>query len=221
MRALVDAQVRGLDQRDDALLAAWRRGRARASGTRAGRERRGDLAGLRAAHPVGDREERRRRDEGVLVVAPLPARRSTRPKLATSLIARTSGRSRRSGRRRRARGAGRASAGCRSRTCRWSSRCPRRRRRRGAARSARGAPRRTRRRRAARSLSPPRPTVSAVESIAYTSPSGERRARRRRRAGRARARPAGRAAPTPAAARGSSTPAAGAGRGRRSGRSAR
>ena len=101
------------------------------------------------------------------------------------------------------------------------ARCPRRRRRRGAARSARGAPRRTRRRRAGRSLSLPRPTVSAVESIAYTSPSCERVAvdddepaeLARRRAARGERMPAG--------ARGSSTPAAAAGRGRRNGRSAR
>ena len=68
--ALVDAQVRGLDQRDDALLA----GRARIEvglGDRGRRELGGDLAGLRAAHPVGDREHRRRGDEVVLVVPPL------------------------------------------------------------------------------------------------------------------------------------------------------
>ena len=38
-----------------------------------GRELRRDLARARPAHPVRDREERRRADEGVLVVVPAPA----------------------------------------------------------------------------------------------------------------------------------------------------
>ena len=37
------------------------------------REVRGDLAGLGAAHPVGDREQRRAREEGVLVAPALAA----------------------------------------------------------------------------------------------------------------------------------------------------
>ena len=41
---------------------------------RVGGERRGDLAGARAAHAVGDREERRLEDVRVLVVVPLAAR---------------------------------------------------------------------------------------------------------------------------------------------------
>ena len=174
-RALVDAAVRLLDQLDDAVA---RRRRSRPlSLERAGGERRGDLARLRAAHAVGDREERRRD-------------RRTRPRCgaacgpgrspacdAAILTARTSGRSRRCGRRRRASACARASAGCRSRTCRSSSRCPRPRRRRGAARSARGAPRRTRRPASGTSLFAPRPTVSGCESSAILVAVVERRAR--------------------------------------------
>ena len=44
---------------------------ARTSLERLGRDPRGDLAGLRAAHPVGDGEQRRARVVGVLVGVPL------------------------------------------------------------------------------------------------------------------------------------------------------
>ena len=95
------------------VLAAAARARAR-SRERGGRERRGDLARLGAAHAVGDREQRRVADEGVLVAAPLAAgvglavalRRSRLR--ASSVTARTAGQSRRSARRRRGPTAARA-----------------------------------------------------------------------------------------------------------------
>ncbi len=71
-RALVHAAVRLLDQLGDAALSVPRVS-VTALGQRGRGERRGDLAGLRAAHPVGDREQRRVADERVLVPAPLPA----------------------------------------------------------------------------------------------------------------------------------------------------
>jgi len=49
---------------------------------RTGRERRGDLAGACAAHPVRDREERRAQDERVLVLTALPSRVGRRRGLA-------------------------------------------------------------------------------------------------------------------------------------------
>ena len=69
-RALVHAAVRLLDELDDAILAAALRLRLV---QRAGGERRGDLAGPRAAHAVGDREQRRPHDERVLVLPALPS----------------------------------------------------------------------------------------------------------------------------------------------------
>ena len=135
---------------DDARLAAA--AARRDSLERAGGERRGDLAGLRAAHAVGDREQRRLADVRVLVAAAACGRGRSLAALADAErswlepqvgladaddVA-------------RARAGARASGGCRSRTCRSSSRCPRPRRRRGAARSARGGPRRTRPRAAGR-----------------------------------------------------------------------
>ena len=90
-------------------FASWISSTTRASPPRSrrdsssalGRERRGDLAGLRAAHAVGDREERRRARRtsprcagacGPVSVSPaLPARSRV-----SALMARTSGRSRRS-----------------------------------------------------------------------------------------------------------------------------
>ncbi len=69
--ALVDAAVRLLDQRDDALLAADRAGVGVLERRRS--EPRRDLARLGAAHAVGDREERRGDDERVLVAPPLVA----------------------------------------------------------------------------------------------------------------------------------------------------
>ncbi len=70
-RALVHAAVRLLDERRDP------RGAGEPAGIgvleRGGRELRRDLAALRAAHAVGDGEERRRDDVRVLVPAPLPA----------------------------------------------------------------------------------------------------------------------------------------------------
>src|SRR5207248_8331110 len=64
-RALIDAPVRLLDQLRDAALAAAGGAFVLAHG--AGGEARRELAGLRAAHAVGDREERRRDDVFVLV----------------------------------------------------------------------------------------------------------------------------------------------------------
>src|SRR5262249_12799482 len=62
------APVRLLDQVDDPLLAA---GRGAALLQRGGSKPRRDLAGLGAAHPVGNREERRLADVRVLVVTTL------------------------------------------------------------------------------------------------------------------------------------------------------
>ncbi len=73
VRAFVDAEVRGLDQLDDVRGAAGT-GAAGVLEQRVGGDRRGDFPGLRAAHAVGDREERRLADERVLVVPALPAR---------------------------------------------------------------------------------------------------------------------------------------------------
>ena len=73
---VVDAAVRLADQAPDELLGLGRgdrlalRERARERGRG---DRRGDLAGLRAAHPVRDGEEGRLADERVLVAAPLAA----------------------------------------------------------------------------------------------------------------------------------------------------
>src|SRR5436305_10099417 len=64
-RALIDAPVRLLDQLRDAALAAAGGAFVLAHG--AGGEARRELAGLRAAHAVGDRKERRRDDVLVLV----------------------------------------------------------------------------------------------------------------------------------------------------------
>ncbi len=69
--ALVDAPVRLLDELDHLGLAAGLVVAPLAQRSRG--ERGGDLAGLRAAHPVGDREERRVADERILVAAALPA----------------------------------------------------------------------------------------------------------------------------------------------------
>ena len=86
---LVDLAVRLLDQRDDSCLAAAVDGLA--EGVAATRS---DLAASRAAHPVGDREQRRMADPGILV-APAPAARMERPVLRPDgLMSRTSGRSR-------------------------------------------------------------------------------------------------------------------------------
>ena len=71
-RALVDAPVGLLDQLGDAALSAARCGLVLADG--AGGEARGELARLRAAHAVCDREQRGLDDVGVLVPPPLPAR---------------------------------------------------------------------------------------------------------------------------------------------------
>src|SRR5262249_32873463 len=69
-RAVVHAPVRLRDPLRDARLAA---AVGAALPERCRGEPGGDLAGLRAAHPVGDGEERRLADEGVFVAAPLPA----------------------------------------------------------------------------------------------------------------------------------------------------
>ena len=215
------AQVRGLDQLDDALLAARRRGRRCASVTVAGGERGGDLAGLRAAHAVGDRERAaaRRRSSPRCGAASGPTFDSARRR-GQILIARTSGRSRRS----------------RTTSPGTSRRSPVRRMpftkvplvepmsstytpsRRGSKRAwcaeANSSPAT-----AGRCLR--RGPRSARSSLSRRRRPPAARRSRRRRAGRARARPAGRAAPRPVAGRGSSTPAAGAGRARPSGRSAR
>src|SRR6266566_456399 len=71
-RALVDAPVRLLDQLGDAALAAAGRALVLADG--AGSEARGKFPGLRAAHAVGDGEERRLDDVGILVPTALLAR---------------------------------------------------------------------------------------------------------------------------------------------------
>src|SRR5256885_10822817 len=68
---LVNATVRLLDQLGDALLAVPVIALATLLQRRRG-ERRGDLARLRAAHPVGDREQRRGADVRVLVAPPPP-----------------------------------------------------------------------------------------------------------------------------------------------------
>ena len=185
-------------------------------------ERRGDLAGLRAAHPVGDREQRRRARRTCPRCAAACARRSTRRTTREILTARTSGRSRRSGRRRRA-----TSRRSRVEADAVDERAVRRAdvldvdavAARLEARVV--APRRTRRRRSAgRCRCRGRRSARSSRSR-ITSPSGERRALdddepaelARRRAARGGRRPAG--------ARGSSIPAAVAGRVRPSGRSAR
>ena len=67
----VHAAVRLLDQILDAVLAA---GVGAALLQRGRRETRRDLARLGAAHAVGDGEERRLADVGVLVPAPLCGR---------------------------------------------------------------------------------------------------------------------------------------------------
>ena len=72
-RALVDAAVGLLDQRDDALLAV-RRAVARVARAALRGESRGELARLRAAHAVRDREQRGLADVRVLVPPPLAAR---------------------------------------------------------------------------------------------------------------------------------------------------
>ena len=66
--AVVDEAVRLLDERVDPLRPLEPVGVA--GFERRGGELRRDLAGLRAAHPVGDGEERRRDDVVVLVAAP-------------------------------------------------------------------------------------------------------------------------------------------------------
>ena len=66
------------------LLGAPGRVERRVSRSALGGERRGDLAGLGAAHPVGDREERRVADVGVLVVPALAAGVRARPTPARS-----------------------------------------------------------------------------------------------------------------------------------------
>ena len=83
---------------------------------RRGRELRRDLAGLRAAHAVGDREERRRDDVRVLVPPALLARVARAARTAPTLMPRTSARSRRRGRRRRARACAAGRCGRRSRS---------------------------------------------------------------------------------------------------------
>ena len=130
-------------------------------------EPRRDLAGLRAAHAVGDREQRRLADVRVLVAPALApgsvtaAMRGRASRLEPQLgLADADDVARGEPPRRR-------HAARRSRTCRSSSRRPRPRRRRAAARSARARPRRTRRRRAATSFWPPRPIVSGAESSRY------------------------------------------------------
>ncbi len=71
--ALVDPPVRLLDDGDEPFLGLEPVGVVELSeGGR--RQARRDLARLGAAHPVGDREERRVDDEGVLVPPPFPAR---------------------------------------------------------------------------------------------------------------------------------------------------
>ena len=70
-RLLPDAAVRLADQRLDVLRAG---GGLDVLPQRGGGDARGDLARLVAAHPVGDREERRLADVGVLVAAALVAR---------------------------------------------------------------------------------------------------------------------------------------------------
>src|SRR5947207_1481054 len=71
-RPLVDATVRLLDQLGDAPLAVPVVVALAALLQCRGGERGGDLAGLRPAHPVGDREQRRVADVRVFVAAPLP-----------------------------------------------------------------------------------------------------------------------------------------------------
>src|SRR5215204_5884172 len=77
-----DPPVRLLDQLSHALLAAHPVGAGLPE--RGGGEPRGDLAGLRAAHPIGDREHRRLDDVGVLVVAPLAPRMCGEPDVHAS-----------------------------------------------------------------------------------------------------------------------------------------
>ena len=69
LRHLVDARV-GLEHAlGEQLLGARRAGVAEPALEGLDRDPRGDLAGLRAAHPVGDDEHRRAREVGVLVRA--------------------------------------------------------------------------------------------------------------------------------------------------------
>src|SRR3954447_14411802 len=70
VRAVVHTPIGLLDQGDDPLLSPFVR---TALLERRGREPRRHLAGLRAAHPVGDREERGLDDVGVLVATALAA----------------------------------------------------------------------------------------------------------------------------------------------------
>jgi hypothetical protein len=69
-RTLVDLPVRLLDERNDTVLAAPVDGLAE----RRGRDARRDLAAASTAHAVGDGEDRRVADPGVLVAAALPPR---------------------------------------------------------------------------------------------------------------------------------------------------
>ena len=166
---LVDAAVGLLDQVVDPLLAAGELGGLVAQGRR--REARGELARLGAAHPVGDREQRRLADVGVLVVPAPPAGVGDARAPSRALTSRTSARSRRRGGCRRASAASRASGGSRSGRCRSSSRRPRPRRRRAAARRARGLVEAYSSRARLTSLDDPRPSSSAAESSVSSSPS--------------------------------------------------
>ena len=75
------------------------------------REPRRDLAGLSAAHPVGDGEERRRADESVLVPPPAPARVGHACACGPAIRPPPGSRSGRRARRRPSRAAGRRHAG--------------------------------------------------------------------------------------------------------------
>src|SRR5256885_16028464 len=77
---LVNATVRLLDQLGDALLAVPVIALATLLQRRRG-ERRGDLACLRAAHPVGDREQRRGAGATPLPGPPAPPRGGATPPL--------------------------------------------------------------------------------------------------------------------------------------------
>ena len=71
-RDVVDAPVGGLHDRGQALLGAALFRQVPLKGF--DRDSRGDLAGLRAAHSVGDHEQRRARERAVLVAASLATR---------------------------------------------------------------------------------------------------------------------------------------------------